>query len=110
MSYFLATFGEPLLNDYAEGYFTVGDVDVVTAINGTATAQSLNGLILTDATVVTGTGSVSIDQRFSVNDSVGSQDNGFYVIYTPGRMKEHKLSLSTRLAMRRVIPTQRKFS
>ncbi|MEX0325885.1 MAG: immunoglobulin domain-containing protein [Puniceicoccaceae bacterium] len=76
----------PLLNDEGSGRLWSGDVEVVLGPNDTTPeSYSQGALHLVDATVITGTGSVSLEKRNMTRSSSGSTDNSGYLTYTPGQ-------------------------
>jgi len=75
----------PLLNDVGEGRLWSGDVHAVTQVkDGVAESFSDAAFELLAATVVTGNGSVELETRPMVRDSLGGTGYSGYVIYTPG--------------------------
>ncbi|MEX0332709.1 MAG: immunoglobulin domain-containing protein [Puniceicoccaceae bacterium] len=76
----------PLLNDEGSGRLWSGDVEVVLSpTDTTPEAYSQGALHLVDATVVTGTGTISLEKRNMTRSSSGSSDNSGYLTYTPGQ-------------------------
>lgn len=82
----------PLLNDEGEGRLWSGDVEVLLAPDDTTPeSYSDHALHLVSATIITGNGTVAIEQRKMTRGSVASQDNDGYLVYTPGAVEPEEV-------------------
>jgi hypothetical protein len=78
----------PLLNDEGKGRLWAGGVDVRSDIDGAAESYSEGAFHLVDATVISGSGTVSFETIDVTRDSAGGtpesvEDNTGYLVYTP---------------------------
>jgi hypothetical protein len=76
----------PLLNDEGSGRLWSGDVEVLVGPNDTTPESYSEGAFwLVDATVITGTGSLSLEKRNMTRSTSNSPQNSGYLTYTPGQ-------------------------
>ena len=75
----------PLLNDVATGRLSMGDIDALNLIDGTAQSYSQGSFHLTGASVITGNGSLALETRIVTDNASSSTAYNGYVVYTPAQ-------------------------
>jgi hypothetical protein len=74
----------PLLNDEGKGRLWAGGVDAVISVSGSAQSYSEGAFRLVSATVISGTGSITLETAEMTRNTLNAQSNTGYLRYTPG--------------------------